>query len=109
MAFEALAGSATLTDAVTAAPPEVGEELVRLSVEDLAIDPVDVLARLGTEAARQELVELEMEARAAPDPLAYSDAIGYLKVTLDELRRPRIEEEIVVDLLDWLRLRRQPD
>ena len=62
--------------------------------------------RLATEVARAELVELELEARSAEDPLAYSDAIGYLKVTLDELRRSFVDADTVVELLDWLKLRR---
>jgi DNA primase len=105
----ALQHSEGVGDAVAAAPPGAAEELTRLSVEDLGVEPLDALARLATEVARAELVELEMEARSAPDPLVYSDAVGYLKVSLDELRRSRLEEETVLDLLDWLRQRRRAD
>jgi hypothetical protein len=53
-----------------------------------------------------ELTELEREARVSEDPLAYSQAISYVKVTLEELRRPHLESETVGELLDWLKLRR---
>lgn len=105
-AYEALSGSATLADALAAAPPEVAEELTRLSVEDVELESTDVLAGLAMEVARSELVDLELEARAADDPLDYADAIGYLKITLDELRRPPARSEVVAELLDWVKLRR---
>ena len=70
------------------------------------MDPTDVLSRLATEVASVELVALERDARGSEDPLEYSDAITYLKVTLEELRRPFVESETVGELLDWLKLRR---
>ncbi len=105
-AFDGLVAVPTLAEAIGASAPEVAEELTRLSVEDLEVDATDVLARLATEIARTELVELEREARSAEDPLVYSEAIAYLKVTLEDLRRSLIEPETVVELLDWLKLRR---
>jgi DNA primase len=105
-AWEALDGADSVADAIADAPPELAEELTRLSVEDLEVEATDVMARLATEVARLELIDLELEARGSEDPLAYSDAIGYLKVTLDELRRPFVEPEAVAELLDWLKLRR---
>lgn len=105
-AFELLSGSASLAEAVENAPPEVAEELTRLSVEDIEAESTDVLSRLATELARVDLRELEMEARSSEEPLAYSEAIAYLKVTLEELRRPNVESETVSELLDWLKLRR---
>ena len=105
-AWEALANTDSLVEALDVAPPEVAEELTRLSVEDLETEATAVLSRLATEVGRAELIELEMEARSAEDFLAYSESIGYLKVTLDELRRPFVGAEIVTELLDWLKLRR---
>ena len=105
-AHDLLTAAPTLAEAIAAAPPELAEELTRLSVEDLEVEATDILARLATEVARTELVDLELEARGAEDPLAYSDAISYLKVTLDELRRTFVDAETVVELLDWLKLRR---
>jgi DNA primase len=95
--------------AAAAAPEHLAAELAALSVEEVPLEPERVLSQLAAELARRELVELEHEARTAPDPLEYSDAIGYLKVMLDDLRELRAEEETVGDLLDWLRLRRQQD
>jgi hypothetical protein len=95
--------------AAAAAPEHLAAELAALSVEEVPLEPERVLSQLAAELARRELVELEHEARTAPDPLEYSDAIGYLKVMLDDLRELRAEEETVADLLDWLRLRRQQD
>ena len=105
-AWEVLSAADTVAEAIAEAPPELAEELTRLSVEELEVEATDVMARLATEVARLELVELELEARGSEDPLAYSDAISYLKVTLDELRRPFVEPETVGELLDWLKLRR---
>ncbi|MGI9576762.1 MAG: DNA primase [Microthrixaceae bacterium] len=105
-AWEALSNADGVADAIADAPPELAEELTRLSVEDIDVEATDVMARLATEVARLELIDLELEARGSADPLEYSDAIGYLKVTLDELRRPFVESETVAELLDWLKLRR---
>jgi hypothetical protein len=93
--------------AAAAAPAHLAAEMAALSVEEVPLEPERVLSQLAAELVRRELVDLEHEARAAPDPLEYSDAIGYLKVMLDDLRELKAEEETVGDLLDWLRLRRQ--
>ena len=61
----------------------------------------------ASEVGRRELAELESEARASPDPLAYSDVVAWLKVTLDHLRHPRAEVETVTQLLAFLRDRHQ--
>ena len=66
-----------------------------------------MLARFASEVGRRELAELESEARASPDPLAYSDVVAWLKVTLDHLRHPRAEVETVTQLLAFLRDRHQ--
>jgi len=102
VAFEVLARAPGVAEAIAGAPTVVAEELRKLSVEDLAVDATGILARLGSEAGRRELVDLELEARSSDDPLEYSDAIAYLKVTIDELRRPRVEVEVVATLLQWL-------
>jgi DNA primase len=92
--------------AAAAAPEYLAAELAALSTEEMPIEPERVLSQLAAELVRRELVDLEHEARTAPDPLDYSDAIGYLKVMLDDLRELRAEEETVCNLLDWLKLRR---
>ena len=102
-ALELLVSTGSLAEAVAQGPPELAEELSRLSVEDVVVEPTDVLGRLATEAARVELAELERAARASEDPLEYSSAISYLKVTIEEVRRHGAGSEIVWELVDWLR------
>ncbi|MCC6183325.1 MAG: DNA primase [Microthrixaceae bacterium] len=97
----------TLAQAVEDAPPEVADLLTELAVEESTSEPGDVLARFASEVGRRELAELESEARASPDPLAYSDVVAWLKVTLDHLRHPRAEVETVTQLLAFLRDRHQ--
>ncbi|MBS1837973.1 MAG: DNA primase [Actinobacteria bacterium] len=104
-ALEVLLRSDTLAEAISQAPTEVGELLAELAVEEVRSEPTDVLARFASEVGRRELIELEAEARASSDPLAYSDPVAWLKVTLDELRHPRAEVETVTQLLAFLRER----
>lgn len=104
-ALDVLLRSDTLAGAIAEAPTEVGELLAELAVEDVLSEPVDVLARFASEVGRRELLEIDAEARSSSDPLAYSDAVAWLKVTLDELRRPRAEVETVTQLLAFLRER----
>lgn len=107
-AFEVLAKSDSLAEAVESADPMVAEELRKISVEQMEVDALDALGRLATEVARSELVELEHDARESPDPLEYAESIGYLKRTIDDLRHPNSGMEPVGELLDWLRIRREP-
>jgi DNA primase len=102
-ALGALLRSETLAQAIEESPAEVGELLAELAVEEPTSTSSDVLARFASEVGRRELVELEAEARASSDPLAYSDVIAWLKVTLDQLRHPRAEVEFVDQLLAFLR------
>jgi len=102
-ALDALLRSDSLAVAIETSPPEVASLLTELAVEESHSDPVDVLARFASEVGRRELGDLEVEARASTDPLAYSDAVAWLKVTLDQLRRPHAEVETVTQLLAFLR------
>ena len=88
-ALVALESSSTVAEAVESAPPAVAELLASLAVETFDVSSTDVLARLITEVGMRQLADLEAEARAAEDPLSYSDVIAWLKVTLEELRRPQ--------------------
>ncbi|MEX0768845.1 MAG: hypothetical protein WD029_10275, partial [Microthrixaceae bacterium] len=92
---------------VETAPPQVAALLVRLSVEPSEAEFSDVLGRLATEVGRSVLRELEAEARSSPDPLAYAASITWLKVTLDQLRNPKAEVEILSQSLAWLADRRR--
>ncbi len=105
--LDALMRSDTLAQAMEQSPSEVGELLAELAVEVTDLDPGDVLARFASEVGRRELIDLEAEARTAEDPLAYSDVVAWLKVTLDQLRHPRAEVETVTQLLAFLRERHQ--
>lgn len=106
-AFEALAGAATVADAIASAPPEAAELLTRLSVETTSSGAVDVISRLAAEVGRQTMVELEAEARSAEDPLAYGEVVRWLKVRLEDLRSGRPEVEKLNELVDWLIDRRR--
>ena len=105
--LDALLRSDTLAQAIEESPPEVAELLAELAVEEPTSEPGDVLARFASEVGRRELAELEAEARSSSDPLAYSDVVAWLKVTLDQLRHPKAEVEIVAQLLAFLRDRHQ--
>jgi DNA primase len=106
-AFEAISSADSLTDALDGAPAEVSDLLLRLSVEPSDAESTDVLSRLATEVGRVVMADLEAEARAAPDPLAYASSMAWLKLTLDEVRGPRAEVETVTQLLAWLADRRR--
>ncbi|HPU38471.1 MAG TPA: toprim domain-containing protein, partial [Microthrixaceae bacterium] len=106
-ALHSLMRSDTLAQAIDEAPAEVAELLTELAVEEPTSEPGDVLARFASEVGRREMAELEAEARASSDPLAYSDTVAWLKVTLDHLRSPRAEVETLTQLLAFLRERHQ--
>ena len=106
-AYELIGTQESLALVVSSAPPEVAALLVRLSVEPSEAESLDVLGRLATEVGRSVLRELEAEARSSPDPLAYAASITWLKVTLDQLRSPKAEVEILSQSLAWLADRRR--
>jgi DNA primase len=64
-AFRALLRAATLHEAVAAAEPEAAELLQRLAVEDVDVDPEDVVARLVAEVGQAAYLELQAEQRQA--------------------------------------------
>jgi len=106
-AYCAVAAHPVASDAIAMADPAVASLVQRLVVESNEVESTDVLVRLATEVGRQVLAELEAEARTSPDPLAYSESIRWLKVTLDQLRLPRLEVETLTQLLAWLTDRRR--
>lgn len=106
-ALRALAEHPAVADAARDAPTDAAALIARLAVDDSQIEAADVLVRLATEVGRQVLAELESAARRSEDPLAYSESIRWLKVTLDELRRPRSGVEPLGQLLAWLGDRRR--
>lgn len=106
-AYRLVAEHAETSEAIEAADSDVAALLRRLVVETSEVDMTDVLVRLATEVGRQVLAELESEARSSVDPLAFSESIRWLKVTLDQLRLPRPEVETLTQLLAWLTDRRR--
>ncbi len=106
-AWNALAEHPGAADAAREAPPDAAALITRLAVDSSEVEATDVLVRLSTEVGREVLAELESAARRSDDPLAYSESIRWLKVTLDELRRPHTGVEALGQLLAWLADRRR--
>jgi DNA primase len=103
-AFRALAGSATLHEAVAVADPEVAELLQRLAVEEADAEAADVVRLLVVDALRPVVREIEADARAAADPLAAARLVGWLKLRTEELweepTRAAATEQLVAFLVE---------
>ena len=101
-AFEALCAAETLTDAITAAPPEASALLQRLVVEDvLEVDAGDVVQRLVHLAGTRALDELRAEARAGAWE-EYAPTITWLGRTIAQLFDPSTGTEAADQLVAWL-------
>ena len=101
-AYRALASAETLHDAVDAAEPAAAELLQRLAVEEVDVEPDDVLGLLVGEAAQRSLHDVEVEARASDDPLAAAETIGWLKLRLEELREADTRRTALGQLVPFL-------
>jgi DNA primase len=101
-AWEGPATELRLHDAIAAASPAAAALLQQLAVEEPATVVDDVLARLAEEAAHRAVIDLEAAARQSPDPVSYAPAIGWLKLTVEELREPATAPEAVERLVRWL-------
>jgi DNA primase len=101
-AWRSLAGADSVHAAIDAADPEAATLLQRLAVEETDADATDVLVRLASEAAQRALAELDAEARKADDPMGYAPLIGWLKLTMEELREPETAAEAADRLVRWL-------
>jgi DNA primase len=101
-AFRALASSSTLHDAIATADPDASNLLQRLAVEEAEEGVDDVIARLIERATARALSELQREARAAPTPEDYAAVVGWLKLTLEQLREPHTCREAEARLVPWL-------
>jgi DNA primase len=101
-AYRALAGAATFHEAVAGAEPEAAELLQRLAVEEVDVDPGDVVRVLVAEAVRPVVHELEVAARASEDPLEAVRTVHWLKLRAEELweesSRPGAVEQLVAFL-----------
>jgi DNA primase len=105
-AYRALAGAATLHEAIDTADPEASELLQRLAVEEVDVDAEDVLSLLVGEATHRALHEVEAEARASADPLAAAEIVGWLKLRLEESREPATRRAALEQLVAFLTGRR---
>ncbi|MBW3610725.1 MAG: DNA primase [Actinobacteria bacterium] len=86
-AYRVLTRAQTLHEAVEAASPEAGELLLRLAVEEVAdADAGAVVGRLLDEATSRVLAQMEADARASVGPLEDLQAIGWLKLLVEDLR-----------------------
>ncbi len=102
-AWRAWSSGAGLHEAIDRADPAAAELLQRMAVEEAAdVDPEGVLARLVAEAAQRALADLEAAARQASDPAAYNPIVGWLKLSIEELREPSTGAAATDRLLRWL-------
>ena len=101
-AYLALAGAATLHEAIDGTDPDTADLLQRLAVEEAEEDPDDVLIRLLERAGQRALVDLQRQARATAAPEGYAAVIGWLKLALEELRKPDSARESEARLVAWL-------
>lgn len=103
-AFEALVqASFDAHQAAAMVGPDAQERIASVSVEPSDAEALDVVTRLVAEAGRNELRELERDARQADDPLSFAPAISWLKLKLEELQADPVR--ILVDereLVTWL-------
>ncbi|HEV2757998.1 MAG TPA: toprim domain-containing protein, partial [Acidimicrobiales bacterium] len=97
--YRALCASTTLAQAIDVAEPEAASLLQRLAVEDANAAADDVLARLAEEAAKRVIVELEAEARRTG---ALTEEVGWLKLTIAELREPATAVDATGRLVRWI-------
>ncbi|MGH9075057.1 MAG: toprim domain-containing protein, partial [Acidimicrobiales bacterium] len=102
-AFRALAGSATLHDAIAGAEPPAAGLLRRLAVEESEADPKVEVPRLVGAAARRALGGLEADVRAAPERAAeLAPVTTWLGVEINALSEPELGLEAAARLLAWL-------
>ena len=102
-AFRALASAETLHEAIAKADPEAANLLQRVAVEEADADADDVIARLAELAAQRAVSGLEADARASQDrSLELAPAMGWLKLTMMELREPATRVDASDRLVAWL-------
>ena len=97
--YRALCASTTLAQAIDGAEPEAASLLQRLAVEDADAAADDVLARLAEEAAKRVIVRLEAEARRTG---TLTEEVGWLKLTIAELREPATAVDATGRLVRWI-------
>lgn len=108
-AYRALASAATLHDAIEQADPAAAELLQRLAVEEVDVEPDDVLTLLVAEAVQRALHDVEADARASDDPLAAAETVGWLKLRLEECRETATRQTALGQLVAFLVQRRREE
>jgi DNA primase len=101
-AYRALMSTESLHDALEVADPAAADLLQRLAVEEPNDDVDNVVGRLAREAGIRALRELDAAARDADDPAAFAPAMGWLKLTVEELRDPDSAVDASDRLVRWL-------
>ena len=92
-AFNALASTSSLHEAIEVADAGASELLLRLSVAELDGEPEDAVAGLVREAARREVRRLA--ASEVPIPLSVHQA-------LNDINEPNTKGSAITELLTWL-------
>jgi DNA primase len=108
-AYEALASSPSLREALEAVDAAPADLLQRLAVEESEAESDDVMARLVEEAARRELATIQFEVVAADEDTVFARSadMAWLKMRMEELREPDTRLDAVEQLLAWLAQRPQ--
>ncbi|MCU1485857.1 MAG: dnaG [Actinomycetia bacterium] len=108
-AYRALAAASTLHEAIEQADPESAELLQRLAVEEVDVEPDDVLSLLIGEAAQRALREVDADQRVSADPLAASETVAWLKMRLEESREADTRGPALEQLVAFLIGRRREE
>jgi DNA primase len=101
-AYRALMTTDSLHDALDVADPAAADLLQRLAVEEPGQDADNVVGRLAREAGIRALRELDAGASDADDPAAFAPAMGWLKLTVEDLRDPSSAVDASDRLVRWL-------
>jgi len=100
--YRALCSAGTLAQAVDLAGPDVASLLQRLAVEEDAESAADdVLARLVEEAGKREVANLGATALRAGE-LTDEGQVGWLMLTMTELRDPATRVDATGRLVRWM-------
>jgi DNA primase len=103
-AYRAMAGAASLHEAVAATDEAAADLLARLAVEQTEADPTEVRARLVEEAALREHAMMQIELGTADEHVVIDRAaeMGWIKLRVEELHDPASSAAAVDQLLAWL-------
>jgi DNA primase len=100
--FESLADGDPLHEVIESAPPEVGDVIQRLAVEDSDAAAIDVVAGLAWNAAGRALDAMEARARRDSDDLSVIRDTALLQGLREKVQPPEPEPHALDELLTWL-------